>query len=223
MPAVTRAPGPGEPMLGQPTRTPGGGSSMTWNWNLGGINDYLDALMQRMPEIMDIQLSRLREQPQRDAIAFQEWLRKREWERKMQARQQWEAEKLNRERNSMLQHQQGEADERTMWEEQNCAAARAQGLPCAAPGAGVGYGGSSGVPSAAALTPSVGERPEQPAYGPRNSAPPPTAPPPVTVNVGGGAFGIDPAYTMSNSDYFRMMSAPEYWDTETSATRRRDR
>lgn len=218
---VTRAPGPGEPMPGQPTRTPGGGGSTNyWNWNMGSISDYIDALMSRMPEIMDIQLSRLREQPQRDARAFQEWLRGKNWERQMDARRQWEAEKAERERRSMLQHQQSEADKRTMWEEQIAAAARAAGIPAAAPGAGLGYGGSSAVSSAAQLTPSAGDPPEQPAYGPRNTAPPPTAPPTV-VNIGtGGAF---PAYTMSTYDAYREMQGPEYWDTETSATKRRER
>ncbi len=77
----------GEPDPGHPGRfTPGEGSS--WNLNLGGfggLSPLFNALLGRYGQAMDYQLQDLSKMPGRNELAFNDWLKKRAFERESQA------------------------------------------------------------------------------------------------------------------------------------------
>lgn len=54
---------------------PGGIADVAQPPPISGMNPYLDSLMNRWNEVMDLQLRRMEPLPQRDAIAFREWTR----------------------------------------------------------------------------------------------------------------------------------------------------
>lgn len=76
------------PMIGQPitpgTMTRGETTGSSWGWNMQGLNPLINALAGRWNEAMGYQLQDLSRMPGRNEIAFNEWLKKREFEREAQ-------------------------------------------------------------------------------------------------------------------------------------------
>lgn len=211
-----------------PTGGPEPRPGSTWNFQFP-TNPYLGALMGRWNEILGIQTERMRAQPQRDEVAFQEWLRKREFERNMQTADFERMKANDQETANTSQFNRAQIEQARRDAEANCQAARQRGIPCAAPGAGSAYGGSStgGVPDAKIdASPRVNQV-ATPAYGPRTSGGG------TNVNVvaqGGGGGYVTPG----GSGYFSAAGAanpaagfslPDYWNTDAGASddERRDR
>lgn len=204
-----------------PSPLPGGGrpEGGGFSFNFSGINPYLQSLLGRWGEVMDIQTERLRAQPQRDEVAFQEWLRKRAFERDQMEREQGRADDAAKEaaNTNSFNRAQVEIDRRNA--ETNCQALRQRGIPCAAPGGpGSTYGGSSegGVASAKlGASPSV-QNASAPAFGPRsgtagavvNNYAPTSGPGPQYLASAGGAAGIAQG---------SGVTIPDYWKTDAGA------
>lgn len=187
----------------------------SWNWevNLGGLNGMLNAMLSRYQNMADINIAEAESSRPRNARAFEEWLQKREFDREMT---EWEAKnRMSRqsEDDRRWNIEQERAGQPQRDAERNCAAARAKGIPCAAPGGGLTYGGSSqgGVP-AARTSPSVYTPVETPAWGPRTGSGGGGGS--TTVNAGGRttvvAGGGGGGGAASFNTGFRM---PDYWDT----------
>lgn len=201
-----------------PRRTPPApetGSSWSWNLNLGGLNPILNAMLERWQNMADINVAEAETGRGRNALAFQDWLRKRQFERDMATKQYENVRDVQAEDRRRYDMARGDVDKARMDAENNCAALRAQGIPCANPSSGGStYGGSSsgGVPAA---RPSLDYgRPATPAWGPTETYrgvgdgttivnnPNYSASPGQFVSGGGGA-------SMPSS----RIDIPDFWET----------
>lgn len=211
-----------------PATTGSGGGGFAFNFS--NLNPYLDSLLGRWGQVMDIQTERLRAQPQRDEIAFNEWLKKREFDRDLAQSQNDQDLARDRETANTSAFNRAQIQQQRMDAEKRCQAARQQGIPCASPGSGSTYGGSSqgGVPSAGLDSSAPVNQVATPAFGPRGSS---GGGQTVNVSASGGGGGY---VTPGGGGYFSATGAanpaagfslPDYWNTDAGADddERRDR